>query len=58
MESLTKRNLDLTSFSLKYSSKCALKSLECRGLPGASYMSKTTKQQQVGHLVFTDSSLE
>ena len=28
MQSLPKRNLDLTSFSLKYSSKCALKSLK------------------------------
>ena len=32
MESLPKRNLDLTSFSLKYSSKCTLKSLKRRGL--------------------------
>ena len=31
MESLLKRNLDLTSFSLKYLSKCALKSLKRRG---------------------------
>ena len=32
MESLPKRNLDLTSFSLKYLCKCALKSLKRRGL--------------------------
>ena len=32
MESLPKRNLDLTSFSLKHSTKCALKSLKHRGL--------------------------
>ena len=32
MESLPIRNLDLTSFSLKYSSKCALKRLKRGGL--------------------------
>ena len=32
MHSLPKRNLDLTSFSLKYWCKCALKSLKRRGL--------------------------
>ena len=56
MESLPKQNLDLKSFSLKYSSKCALKSLKCRGL--AHPISKTTTQQRVDRLVFVDLSLE
>ena len=56
MESLPKRNLDLKSFSLKYSSKCALKSLKRRYL--ARLISKTTKQQRVDHLVFAHLSLD